>query len=594
MTPVRRIVRRARWRLMLNDALLVLSWVLTGALVLIGAMRLVERAFGLGEQFDAVWPRVAVWGPVLVAVITLFATLVRRRREFSAARELDERAGLKETLSTALAIERESDPWCRVVVEEAQRVAAGVQVRRAIPLEAPRPWPVPVFTALAVALAWFAMPKLDLLGREKRRAEENRRQEGAQAVVSDLRDREEAINKLIERGKIQMIDEPAEVGASERKAEENDPEAIRRALVRKLTVLTEKLQQERSGEKAAQAQAIRDAMRQLRQPGQGPLNEFSRMLARGDFGKAQEMLKQFQEQMAEGEMSPEAREQARQQLENLARQLEKLAQEQRDLQKKLEEQGLDRKTAQEVAKKAASGDPEDLKKALEQMQNMSDAQKQRVLELAKASMQCQGMCQNMGLALARAAQGLTQEGLQQEGMEGLEAAMESLSEMETLQADMENLDAALEEAKRQLADLAGQCLGGECEGDGQGLRAGNSPFREGTRRNIGMGSGGPGRGHGPGPEGEPVEYTTDKVKANVKTRAGPIIGSRLVHGDQVRGESVAEFQEVVASSSMQAAEALEGQTVPREYHDAVKTYFGRLQEKVKKDRGEPAGGGEPK
>ena len=72
----------------------------------------------------------------------------------------------------------------------------------------------------------------------------------------------------------------------------------------------------------------------------------------------------------------------------------------------------------------------------------------------------------------------------------------------------------------------------------------------------------------------------------MKNTGGPIIGSRLVYGEQVRGESVAEFADVVEASIAESAEAFEGGTVPREYHVAVKTYFGRLQAKVKKDKGE--------
>jgi hypothetical protein len=40
---------------------------------------------------------------------------------------------------------------------------------------------------------------------------------------------------------------------------------------------------------------------------------------------------------------------------------------------------------------------------------------------------------------------------------------------------------------------------------------------------------------------------------------------------------------VVEASSREAAEAMESMQIPREYHDAVKHYFGRLQEKVKKE-----------
>ncbi|MDX2131998.1 MAG: hypothetical protein SFY69_08100 [Planctomycetota bacterium] len=585
MSDVRKVVRKAGVRLALIDFGRVLAVALAGAIGLVIVARLVEQTFGLKAAFAPVWPLVALWGPIAVLAGSVVAALVRRQRAISVAQTLDERADLKEALSTAMYLERERDPWSVAVVESAQRTAKGVDVSRAIPFEAPRLWPAPLGAGMALAIIWFAVPNLDVLGVTEKKVAEVRRVERVEAVKAEIQTREAEIKKMLEKAKVQFVDETGDVNAENQKPEMDDPEAIQRAAVRKLTALTDKLEQEKEGEKAAQAEAIREAMRQLRQPGEGPLDEFSRMLARGDFNKAQDMLKQFEQQLADNSMSPEAQEQAKKQMENLAKQLEKMGKDQQALAKKLEQQGLDKKSAQELAQKAASGNPEDLKKALEQAQNLSDEQKKQLMEMAKAAMQTQAQCQSMSEAMSKAAEGMTQEGLQQEGMEGLEQLAGELSEMEMIQSDMENLDAALDEAKKQLAELAGQCMGGDMPGDGQSGTGQNGSWREGNSQRMGQGSGGPGRGNGASPESSPIDYTTEKVKANTQTTAGPIIGSRLVYGAQVKGESVAEFERVVESSASEAAEALDSQSVPREYHDAVKTYFGRLQERVKKDTG---------
>ena len=73
-------------------------------------------------------------------------------------------------------------------------------------------------------------------------------------------------------------------------------------------------------------------------------------------------------------------------------------------------------------------------------------------------------------------------------------------------------------------------------------------------------SGNRGRGNGrPSPEEEAVDY-------------------------KVKGESVAEFAEVAQNSEQQASEAIENNQVPRELQNAVKTYFGRLNAKVKGEK----------
>lgn len=547
---------------------------------------MVERVFGLGAQFAPWWSQAALWSGVGVLALSAIAALVRKQRTLAVAQVLDERAGLKEALSTSLYIEKAQDPWSRNVIESAQRVAVGVKVGQAIPFEAPRLWPVPVGVGMALALVWFAVPNFDVLGVHAKKTAEVKKQEAIQAVKADIQTRENELKKMLEKAKVQFEADEANNIADEMKPEANDPDALKRAAVKKLTALTDKLESEKEGEKAAQAEAIKEAMKQLKQPGQGPLNEFTRMMARGDFNKAAELLKQFEMELADNNMSPEAKEQAKEQMKNLAKQMEKLANDQQKLEKKLEQQGLDKKAAAELAKKAASGNPEDLKKALEQMQNMSEDQKKQMMEMAKAAQQSQGQCQKMSEAMSKAAQGMSQEGLQQEGMEGMEQMAAELSEMEMLQSDMQNLDAALDETKKQLAQLAGECMGGDCEGDGQGLGKGKTgKFREGTSQRRGSGTGGPGQGNGPSPESVATDYQVDKVKADTKTTQGPIIGSRLVYGEQVKGESVLEFSDAVEAANAEAAEAMVTDTVPREYHDAVKTYFGRLQEKVKKDKG---------
>lgn len=221
--------------------------------------------------------------------------------------------------------------------------------------------------------------------------------------------------------------------------------------------------------------------------------------------------------------------------------------------------------------------------------------------MAKA---CQGACKNagqMGEGLSKMAKGMTQDGLQQEGQEGSEQLNKELSEAEMLKEDMQNLDAALEEAKDQLAELSkgmsegqgmlakgegrGKGKGGSGENEGEGNGDGEGGWKPGeSAGKNGRGSGGPGQSQGGvSPEAQASDFEFKKEKANTQTQGGPVIGSRLVYGEAVKGEATAEVSEAVEASTREAAEALETMQIPREYHDAVKHYFGRMQEKVKKD-----------
>ena len=70
-----------------------------------------------------------------------------------------------------------------------------------------------------------------------------------------------------------------------------------------------------------------------------------------------------------------------------------------------------------------------------------------------------------------------------------------------------------------------------------------------------------------------------KQKAPTQDRGGATIGTRLVQGEQVKGESKAEFAEVVSAATAAAAESIETGQVPREHHNAIKHYFGTLKNK---------------
>ncbi len=554
-----------------------------------------------GEGFAAVrWSLVLIAGLPITLITLALASLsafIARRREIAVARHVDDAANLKESLSTALYIERSTDPWSRAVLETAGATARSVNVRAAVPITPPRAWPVPVAAILAFFATYVALPHFDLSGQRTKRVADKQRKDELVQVKAETNADQKKLEELVKKANVDLkLDEAAKETGDPTKPEEQDPDAFRRAAVKNLTSMAEKLQEMREGEKAPQLQALREKMQQLRQPGPGPLDDFSRQLARGDFNKAQQALEQLQKELGDATMSSEKKEELKKQLDNLAKQLETAADAQQQVQKELEKQGLDKKSAEELAKKAAQG-AEELKNAMEQMKNLSEAQKQQMMQMAMSQMKAAQQCEGMSESMSKMAKGMSQEGMQSsEGMEAMEQLAKELSEMEMMQADMENLDAALDEAKKQLSKL-GECLGGQsqCEKDGEcegGPKIGS--WKPGESRKEGQGSGGPGRGNGPSPDAQAADYQTEKKKADVKNVGGPTIGTRLVYGEQVKGQSTAEFAEAVAAAEAQASEDITNHQVPREYQDAVKTYFGRLQQKVKKDAPSPTPAAAPK
>lgn len=587
MNEINKVVKRAAWRLWLIDFWRTLAITLTIALAGVFITRLVERIFGLSLTFAPIWKYIFAGAGAAVLLGSLIWTIVIRRRDLAVARVVDERANLREALSTAMCVAKSDDPWSRAVVETAQEAARKVDVRSAIPYQAPRYWPVPIATAIALMIAWMTVPSMDVLGIfRKQKAAIDQKNEIVKINEERAIDQQK-LDELMKRAKVDLGNEPTPEGADSKPDKEIDPESLRRSAVKELTSLTDKLNDMKEGEKAAQLEAMKDAMKQLRQPGPGPLDNVSRELAKGDFNKANQALEQLKQQMASNDMSPEQKKQLGEQAQNLAKQLEKLGNQQEQLAKKLEKAGLDKQSAEKMAQQMGQN-PEGMKQALEQMKNLSPEQKEQLQKMAEAACKACEKAGQMSQSMSEMAKNMSQEGMQQQGMEAMEQLAQNLSNMEMMQSDMENLDAALDEAQAQLKKMS--MAMGEGDGDGEGEE--DDPFgegkigqwREGDKRYLGSGQGGPGRGNSPGGlEEEPADYAVDKTKANTQTQQGAIIGSRLVYGEQIRGESVAQFAEVVESGRKAASESIESGQVPREFQDAVKSYFSTLSKKAKGD-----------
>lgn len=573
MHEINRLLRAASLRL------LALGWLRWSIFLLSAAC--VGLVFAKGVEklspWDLPWPAMASIAAAAVLLLGLAVAFFRRPTGPELAEEVDRRAGLRETISTAVLIQKETDAWSRAVVESASRRARGVSLREAIPIEPPRTWWVPIALLALLGGMWF-LPRYDLSGvlAEREAAREEERE--MQLAAADVRAKEKALEEILSRAGVELEDE-GETSAGEEAADEQRPprsaDDVRRAAIKKLTNRTEQLRKLAENEQAQQLEQLKENLARLKTPGPGPLSEFGRSLARGNFKDAREQLEQAAEQIASGEMSDEEKKQAERQLRSLKDQLEQLAQNQDELREKLEQLGLDQQQAQRL-----SENPEAMQQALEQMQGLSEEQKQQLQQLAQNQQAAGQAMQGMAGAMGQMAQGMqSPQGLGGEGQSAMEALGSQLGGMEMAEADLNTIQQALGEASSQLGEIGQSlCEGGNGIGDTPGGSNRRGRFREGSSQTLSEGSGGAGRGSGGGnPEDTPGDYVLKREKASVTTGDGPIIGSTVVYGAQVRGESKAQFGEAVTSGAVQAADAIETKRVPREYHDAVRHYFGRLE-----------------
>lgn len=573
MGPISTLLRRAGWRLGVARFIEALIVLCTGLLAAAIVVRIAQQAF----TFNVPWLAILTYGPAVIVALSLVYSLVRRDSSLAVARRVDEGADLRESLSTALAVQGSSDAWARTMVEQATERARTVDVRKAVPITVPRWWPSPIVAALALLVVWLTVPGLDVLGRKAQARErdadqqkiEQAKVESQQAVAKV----QEALRKIDPAaGEKQEIEIP--------KAANLTPEDIRRAAVKNLTDMKARLESLKNSEKSQSAKATLDKMKDLRTPGQGPLSEMTKELAKGDFKQAGAALKDLASKLQNKELSAKEMDALKKQLEEMAKQLDKLAGDKQALEQRLAEMGLD---------KTLANNPEAMKEAMkagaQASKHLTQEQKDQLQKMAEAMKAASQACQNMSQAMQKAAGECNSGGMGQEGMQAMASMAQQMGSMEAMAQDLASIQAGMSEAQHQLSQMSSSM--GQCNSPGMGAcqngMFGTGRFGEGdTNLSQGFGSGGPGQskgGPGVGESHADEKWQTRKF-TTTNTGQGPIIGSSVVEGESIKGEAKAAFQAAVAAAEATTAEALENNVVERQYHDVVKHYFGRLKAKA--------------
>ncbi len=507
---------------------------------------LVQRLLALAVLTPlALW---VFWG-VAVGAVLLFWFL-RLPGRMQASLLLDERLGLRERFSTTLALADSDDPFAVAARTESLAVIRRADLRGHFPIGLSRSWYYGAGTWLIAIGLVFLMPQKDLLGLLKKKRQQQQQAKQLEQAKAEVRQTTEAVKAVVEK-----LDDPAlqeELKKLEGLAQAGQPQEVKREAIKTLGDVSERLKQMQGDTRIDAANMMQQMLQRLR-GSTDPFSQQVRMaLAKGDFAQAANLLGQLQKDLASGKLSDQQRKDMDRQLRDLAKELQKLAEQKRDLEQELEKLGVD--------KKLAGMSPPQLKLALQQ-QGLKPEQIEQLMKKMAASQMAGSRCS--GLAQAMAAAGMGSGGL---SADDLSEAMDQLNALESMQQQAMLLRAGL----HQIA----QCIGSL--GDGLG---GQSPFREGPIENMGSGSGPPGIGFGPRDSDTDGQTGTKTTRAKNAPGEGPVIASWYFKDTQVKGEARRDFTEVIQAGRASAAEAISENEIPRKYEDAVKKYFGQLEQR---------------
>ena len=383
----------------LNTALRAGAW---GVLIAAGLWVLVivlERAFVFGIPLGY---SAAAAGAVGLAL--MIANVLRARIDaLAAAVVLDEAAGLKERISSALTYRRSNDPFAQATLHDAEKIAGGVHVPSHVKYRAPELWPWSVASVAVALLCFFFLPVMNLLAEQSQPD-----QTDGSATVEERKAVEVAMQTQIEKIKERLADKPAlaelqnEIDKLQLPNEPTKtPEDIRREAVKKIENVADKWRERLESNNLQAHDQLKRELAKLETPkGDDPASKLIETLAAGDMEGAKDAMSKLKQELEQAAKSGDA--EAKQKLNEMAdkldafsKQLEQLA-EQQKLEKDLENKaGLSEDEAKKLLESLKDKNIEQIAKELQKKLAEKGLTKEQIQQMAKKIAQNQQMQQQL-------------------------------------------------------------------------------------------------------------------------------------------------------------------------------------------------------
>lgn len=629
MSGLERAVKSAQRRLWLNRWLRLWGWSLlwcAGAWML---LIVADRVFAL--RIPMKWASGVAGGLSLVVSCAWFAAT--REAKLTAARALDAAAGLRERVSTSLALDaartdvNPDDPFTRAVVADAEDRLAGIRASRLISVRWSRSMTLGATMALAAALT-LLLPEFDILKKNESRAQAEARLAALNRLRNAVAKPVTAMQQIADKqGDEALKSQVAQLEQALERDPNADAEAIRREAAKQLDKLQDALRKKAEEDRFRAMEEIKKRLNRLGAP-EDPKGEAAKLmerLAAGDFESARDQAIRLQEELAkrakDGTSDPQKTKALQKQLNELAEKLNKAA-EDKQTEREMKNAGLTKEQVKKVLDTLAKKDKHQLEKLAqelaEQLKNkgITEDQIKMMADKAQQRLQAAQQCKKLGDQMSEAGRQLEQGDTEAAASELGEAA-EMLSDLEQVEQTMNELDAQMSQLAEARDELSGD---GDNHGDGEGDGEGNGEsgkcgscngtgFRKdgslcggcegtGSEKGSGSGKGRLGRGHGSGRRN--IDNTTDVDFVNKKdkgklTKSGKIIGQQFIQGEHLKGKSDVELMEVSRAAEADAADAISKDRIPRAYRKGVKNYFDRLGQDLGHRDAQPTGArpGEP-
>ena len=540
MNSLEKPIARAWRRMRAQRFLAALVWCLAAGLGLATVVLIVEKS---GYPIPgAAWIPFAIAAGAGVVAAGLIAAFSGPGR-VDAAVALDRAFDLNERLSTALTLPadlRETAAGRALLADAVAKVAA-IDVASRIHLSLPRKaWLPLVPAALAVLIvllpAWTGKKVSARSVATANKVDSKAVAKSGESLGKKMAEQRKQMDKQKFAEAERLLAEVEKVADGLAKS----PPAQKDKAMMALNQLTDAIK-ERQKQLGSPEQVNRQLQQLKEMASDGPAEDFAKALAKGDFAKAAEELKQIKEKLASGKMTEKEKEALKNQIAEMSKQLEKLA-------------NLDQRKKQlEEAKK-----------------NGGLSQEQYDKEMAKLNDQAKGLegLKKMAEKLAQAQQEMA-KGDMKKAAEALGMSEKQLEKMAQELQEMQSLEGALADLQDAKSIMNGEGMNQLGEGMSQG-GMGRSPNQ------MRQGQGGRGQG-----EGDRAEAPDDVASYNTRAKQQFGKGAAVIEGtappiSQTKGQSGIAIQGEVETASGSAADALTNQKIPKTVEKHIRGYFDQI------------------
>jgi DNA repair exonuclease SbcCD ATPase subunit len=551
MEEIKRQVQRAQQRLVLEQFWRVFGWSLFAVLLIAAIGLAIPRIWVLNlnqQTWDLSW----IGGGIAVGLLLAGVwTYLVRRTKLDAAIELDRRFGLKERVSSTLALspsELNSDVG-QALVSDAIRRVERIDVKEQFKVAPTWRLLLPLAPALAIGILAMMPSAVKKAEASAETSPEVKKQ--IKTATMKLQERIRENQKKAEELGLQDSDALKEVSKELDKLAGKETSDRKDALI-KINDLAKDIEKRKND--LGGADKLRKELEKMKDIAKGPADKMADALRQGDFGKAQEELKKVNEELKSGTLSKEDQEKLVKQLEQLQEKLQQAAEDQKQAREQLQRQ-IEQKLAEGNVAEAAK-----MQQQLDQM-NQNAAEKQEMMEQ---------LAQKLGQASDALKEGDMKKAAEQlDKLAGdLQKAQQQLEQAENLQEVLDQL------AEAKDAMNCPSCQGegcAQCQANGQGDKlAGDKSKGKGKGKGMGKGRG----------EGERDEEETDKSFYETRVAADAKKGQSVRVGDasgpNKAGKSLESIKEEVRASIAKPPDSIEDVTLPRDQRENAKQYFERL------------------